>query len=286
MVAQMGLATPFASGPRDCGRGFWLQASRGRNDGGDHPGSKGCLRSLRRGDPLHPPLRQQRAQRRGLDRLVENCTSCARASSRTRAAVGGDQDRRQARRRSAGAARRWRRCRCRRRDDSRPAAPCGATCGGRDAAIAVARSGAFSTRQPQPPSSVSMPSRIVRLVVDAQHGDAGELAAVDVAAVARSACTGAARRHRHRRPRSASRADGDGERRSCDRARGRCARRSTARARGRAPPWRPGRAGGIRVKITRRLERRDAEPGVVDVDAQVARRGAGSRPARGPWACI
>ena len=54
------------------------------------------LRSLRRGDPLHPPLRHQRAQRRGLERLAQHLNVVlARLVAHVRRAVGGDQDRRQ-----------------------------------------------------------------------------------------------------------------------------------------------------------------------------------------------
>ena len=49
---------------------------------------------LRRRHPLHAPLREQRAQRRRLDRLVEHLDAVgARLLAHVRAAVGGDQDR-------------------------------------------------------------------------------------------------------------------------------------------------------------------------------------------------
>ena len=91
-----------------------------------------------------------------------------------------------------------------------------------------------------------MPSRILRLVVDAQHGDAGELAAIDARGRRAAAPAPAPRSTAAPRPRSASRARPPSAARPCGRARARCAPRSTGRARARAPPWRLRRAGGIR----------------------------------------
>ena len=117
---------------------------------------------LRRRHAQHAPLREQRAQRRRLERLVQHLDALrARLLAHRRRAVGGDQDRRQvaaeARAQRAIASmplplvemvvdqqpvRRGRRFRS-------------------IAASAAARSGALSTSQPQPRSSVSMPSSTV-----------------------------------------------------------------------------------------------------------------------------
>ena len=71
-------------------------------------GSEEDRHSLR-GHALHAPLRDQRAQRRGLDRLVEHLDAGgAGLLAHARRAVGGDQDRRQVGAAGGGAARRWR----------------------------------------------------------------------------------------------------------------------------------------------------------------------------------
>ena len=65
-------------------------------------------RLLRRRDPLHAPLCQQRAQCGRLDRLVEHLNVVgARLLAHVRAAIGGDQDGREIGGRSGGAALRW-----------------------------------------------------------------------------------------------------------------------------------------------------------------------------------
>jgi hypothetical protein len=55
-----------------------------------------CASSLRRGNPLHAPLRHQRAERCGLQRLVKELHVLgAGLVAHRRRAVGGDQNRRQ-----------------------------------------------------------------------------------------------------------------------------------------------------------------------------------------------
>ena len=99
--------------------------------------------------------------------------------------------------------------------------------------------------------------------------------------LARRAVARQRRRERHldgevRAARRRSSAD-----RPCGRARGRCVPRSTARARARAQPWRPGRAGGTRWKITRFFDAGMPRPVSYTSMRSLPPR-AGSRPARGP----
>ena len=130
-----------------------------------------------------------------------------------------------------------------------------------------------------------MPSRIVELVVDAQHGNAGELHAIDLAR-RRAACWLAGTRGRERHLDRELRAAADGRddvdlvvEHARDALDDREAEPEAARHLGAL-------VEAVEFLEDRLLLRaRNAEPGVVDVDAQRARAGAGSRPGRGPPAC-
>ena len=122
-----------------------------------------------------------------------------------------------------------------------------------------------------------------RLVVDAERGDAGELAGIDSGVVARAAVSaGAALRARHVDRRNASRcrlADSTLDL-VAEHARDALDDRQAEAEAARDP-----RALIEPVEFEEDvalLRLRNADAGVVDVDAQLARAGAGSRPARGP----
>ena len=203
---------------------------------------------LRRRHPQHAPLRQQRAQRRRLDRLVQHLDALrARLLAHRRRAVGGDQDRRQVAA-ALRAAPRSPRCRCRGRDGSRPASRSAWSRLSAIAASAMSRSGALITSQPQPCSSVSMPSSTEgSLSMQSAVVPASWPGSTRVSSRAGSS-TGAAFERGTVTAKCEPRADGriDLDRRS--RARAPRARRSTGRGPARARSWRPGRAGGTRRK--------------------------------------
>ena len=116
-----------------------------------------------------------------------------------------------------------------------------------------------------------MPSRTLRLVVDAQHRACRAAGRDRRAASSRGGCDrrrGARQRHLDREARAAAAAPSAD--RSCDRARARCARtierpRPSPRA-----TLAPSSSRWNSRKIDLLLRRRNAEAGVVDVDAQLA----------------
>ncbi len=220
----------------------------GKIEAGQWPhraGARGLTRLLRR-DALHPPLRDQRAQRRRLDRLVEEMRAFgAGFLAHMQRAVGGDQDRRDDDGRGAGAVRRSPQRRCRRRDGSRPEgrrvrAPLASI-----AASASARSAALSDAAAPAAKQRLHAVENGALVVDAEHDRSVEPSGVEPRQCAQLRRAGNAASRAALRPRSANRGRQWISARPRSRARARCARRSTGQARRRAPPARPDRAGGI-----------------------------------------
>ena len=125
----------------------------------------------------------------------------------------------------------------------------------------------------------------LRIVVDAQHGHAGELAGIGTRLVAPRRAARDRGRHRHF----------DGEHRSATGLRLQLDRvvehaRDTFHDR-EAEPETARDLGAVlqAMEFTEnraRLRGRNAKPGVVHVDPQAPRCGGGSRPARAPSACI
>ena len=225
----------------------------------------------------------------GLSGLLQHLDALrARASSRTageRSAViriAGS------RRRSARAAPRSPRCRCRGRGDSRPAGRSAAPSRSSIAASAAVEVGRLEHAQPQPPSSVSMPSRIVgSLSMHSTVMPASWPGSTRGVARAPAASTGSARR---RAAPSTEKCEPSPDARAhldvvAEHARDALDDRQ-AEARGRARPRAPWSSRWNSTEDLALLRLRNADAGVVDVDAQIGRRRAGSRPARGPAACI
>ena len=242
---------------------------------------------LRRRHPLHAPLRQQRAQRRRLDRLVEHLHVLAsRASSRTAGdAVGGDQDGRQIGAEAPA-----------QRGDGIDAVAVvemivdqqavRRICrGSRSPSSAVARSGALSTWQPQPPSSVSMPSRMAaRCRCKARRcRQAGSRSALRRLRAARAGGSAGAKRQLDRETRAAA-DDRDDLDLVVEHARDALDDRESEPEAARdlgaliePMEFLEDHRAASRAECRGRCRRRRCA---------IARRGAGSRPARGPSACI
>ena len=153
------------------------------------------------------------------------------------------------------------------------------------AASALVRSGALSTWQPQPPSSVSMPSRIVgslsmhSTIMPASWPDRRGMSSRGGASLGSAGDSGTLTEKCE--PRPSDRIDLDlvieHARDALD---------------DREPEAEPARDLGALIEPVEfaedraLLRLRNADAGVVDVDAQPARRAAGSRSARGHPACI